>query len=469
MKLNENLKNFFYILKKKIVYPLSMLRSDAAQQLVSLLSNETDSLASILDQFDELFDFNDRILSLTACSLLILDGLLDHKQQFVAVWILYSEYDLATCSFPAISDSQSEKQDNIQITNHPYFSVFKSIFDCFSSKPNIFSPQTCLLVTCILAQENLDFISQEPICKIYSKNFNFPQPKIFWTEDSKVCERISPVLIAFNDDQSPNSMSANLNTNSNTSNFPYTVESNENNIIMSHNEVIIEILQDDTFFSNFEPILIRPVPDVSPIFQGEPEYVHTSENPPFLLDEGLMANSRQIAIELLKKAITKKLRSNEIDSLINHLKKDDGTLIDDAKIPNAKISSLIENNSEIAKYVIQNLIPKKPSVLKILACVEVSAASVDVVRHILTSVPEELTKDFTDNYIANSTKSILSIKDNPTMLRKARIFSKMIGFIVQNGYNLSSSSIFEMNSFCEEPKIRDLKEAKDINEILLTS
>ena len=151
-----------------------MLRSDAAQQLVSLLSNETDPLASILDQFDDSFDFNDRIWSLTACSLLILDGLLDHKQQFVAVWLLFSEYDLSSSSFPAISESQSEQSNNnLPITKHPYFSVFKSIFDCFSSKPNIFSPQTCLLVTCILAQENLDFISQEPILKIYGKNKEF--------------------------------------------------------------------------------------------------------------------------------------------------------------------------------------------------------------------------------------------------------------------------------------------------------
>lgn len=445
-----------------------MLRSDAAQQLVSLLSNETDPLASILDQFDDLFDFNDRIWSLTACSLLILDGLLDHKQQFVAVWLLFSEYDLSSSSFPAISESQSEQSNNnLPITKHPYFSVFKSIFDCFSSKPNIFSPQTCLLVTCILAQENLDFISQEPIFKIYGKNFTFPQPKIIWTEDSKVHERTSPVLISQNDDQNPNNSSP--NSNFSVGSYPYIIEGNENNTIMSHNDVIIEILQNESLFANFEPIYIRPVPDVCPIFQGEPEFINTADDPLFLLDEGLMANSRQIAIELLKKAITKKLRSNESDSLINHLKKDDGTLIEDAKIPNAKISSLIENNSEIAKYVIQNLIPKKPSVLKILASIEVSAASVDVVRHILTTVPEELTKEFMDNYIANSTKSILSIKDNPTMLRKARIFSKMIGFVVQNGYNLSSSSIFEMNSFCEEPKIRDLKEAKDINEILLSS
>lgn len=441
-----------------------MLRSDAAQHLVSLLSNETDSLASVLDQFDELFDFNDRIWALTACSLLVLDGLLDHKQQFIAIWLLYSEYDLSSCPSSLDSNSQSEKSESIKITSHPYFSVFKSIFDCFSSKPNIFSPQTCSLVTCILAQENLDFISQVPILKIYGKNFTFPQPKVFWTEDSKASERLSPVLITSNFDQNSNSINANTSIND----FPYIVDNSESNMVMSHNEVIVEILQDDSFFSNFEPILIRPVPDISPIFQSELKYVDSPDNPPFLLDEGLMANSRQIAIEMLKKAVIKKLRSSESDSLINQLKKDDGSIIDDAKIPNAKISGLIENNSEVAKYVIQNLIPKKPSVLKILAGIEVSAASVDVVRHILTTVPEESTKEFTDNYIANATKSILSIKDNPTMLRKARIFSKMIGFIVQNGYNLSSSSIFEMNSFCEEPKIRDLKEAKDINEILLS-
>lgn len=445
-----------------------MHRSDAALQLVSLLSNETDPLSSILDQFDNMFNFNDRIWSLTACSLLILDGLLDHKQQFVAIWLLYSEFDLSSGLFSTISGNQSEKStDNLQITKHPYFTVFKSIFECIQSKPNIFSPQACLLVTCILAQENLDFISQEPISNIYGKKFIFPQPKIIWTEDIKVYERFSPVLITQNDIQNPSSVTANSNSNANG--FPYIVEGNENNAVMTHNEILIKILQDESFFSNFEPILIRPVPDISPVFQGEPEFINSSENSPFLLDEGLMANNRQIAIELLKKAVIKKLRTNESDSLINHLKKDDGTLIDDAKIPNAKISSLIENNGEIAKYVIQNLIPKKPSVLKILAGVEVSAASVDVVRHILTAVPEEQTKEFMDNYIANSTKSILSIKDNPTMLRKARIFSKMIGFIVQNGYNLSSSSIFEMNSFCEEPKIRDLKEAKDINEILLSS
>ncbi|OHS96504.1 hypothetical protein TRFO_09883 [Tritrichomonas foetus] len=406
-----------------------MLRSGAAENLVALLSNETDTLTDISTEFTDTFDFNDRICALTGCALLTLDGLLDHKQQFVAIWLLYSECQVD------------------DICQHPYYSIFKTVFEGSNSTPNYFAPQVSILINCILNNINIDSISSEPIKNIYGRNFTFPQTSEIPatatnSKRNETAERVSPILISQND-------------------------SIDFDNVLTHSEVVIQLLQEEAFWLDYEAPFVRPIPEITPMSADELSVIKSFEAPPFLLDEGIIINTRAIALELLNKALEKKLRSPESDTLVNELKKDP-SLVDDAKVSNSTLTSLIENNCEVAKYVIAILVPKKPTILKTLANLDVSASSVDVVKHLLTTIPDT-PQDFTENYIANATKSILGIKDNPSMLRKARIFSKMIGFIVQNGYQLNSSSIFEMNSFCEEPKIRGLKEAQEINNILICS
>lgn len=428
-----------------------MLSSNAAKYLVSLLSNTNDSLSSITEQFNNFFSSKNRLTALNGCSLLLLDGLLDHQQQFVSLWLLL------------FADNPPSETDT-DYTHNPYFSVFKSIYESFSQIPNFYAPQVYSLIHNVLSKSNLTGFQGQPIKVIYGPHYEFPQSKnIPLLEKTPVSvERFSPVLITSNDDQS-------LTNNRDSIKLNDYDSSTDTNIILSHTDVQISLLQEETFYSNFEPIYIRPVPEVSAIFTEEPNYINAGDLPIFLFDEDSMANNYQLSVELLKKAFGKKLKANESDLIINQLKKSDSNLLEEVRFPNAKISYLIENNCDVAKSVIQNLVPKNPSVLNTLVNLGVSASSVDVVRHLLTTIPELCTQEFTDSYIANAVKSILSIKDNPTMQRKARIFLKMIDVLIQSGYHLTPKSILELNSFCEDTKIKNLKEAQEINQLLFSS
>jgi hypothetical protein len=43
----------------------------------------------------------------------------------------------------------------------------------------------------------------------------------------------------------------------------------------------------------------------------------------------------------------------------------------------------------------------------------------------------------------------------------------MMGFIVQNGEKLTSGMVIDLNSFCEDPRAKGIKEAQELNSILL--
>ena len=406
-----------------------MLKSGSSENLVSLLSNDVDVLRDLVDEFWSTFDFNDRLIALSACSLLVLDGLLDHKQQFVAFYFIYSE-----CKVDDIID-------------HPYYSVFKQASEIFLTTPNFFAPQVCLFVECALANVNLDFLEDEPIAKIYSYNFHFPKaPECKLSTNSTTEPKRNDIL-------------------ENSSILIENRDNSENENVLLNNDFLIQLLQEEQLCNVFQAPFIRPIPEISPIFKGEPALIKSTENPPFLYDEGIIVNTRSIAVDLMNRAFEKKLRNAESDTLINELKKDP-SLIDEIELTKSQIRFLVENNAEAAKQIIGLLNEQKlKSSLSYIEEMEVSASSVDVVKHILMNL-KNIPDSFTEKYIANATKSILSIKDHGTKIRKARIFSKMIGFIVQNGYELNNAAILDMNSFCDSPKIKDIKEAKEINQIL---
>jgi hypothetical protein len=187
---------------------------------------------------------------------------------------------------------------------------------------------------------------------------------------------------------------------------------------------------------------------------------------PFVFDEGVIVDSRAAAIALVQKATETKLRQGENDSLVAELRKDP-SISDDAKISASKIPNLIEFNPEIAKEVLVATAGKKPALIHVLQNLDITVAVADVVKFLVMN--KKAGPNFLEVYISNATKCLVGIRDNQTMLRKARLFCKMMGFIVQNGEKLTPSTVLELNSFCEDPRAKGIKEAQELNGFLMNS
>ncbi|KAH0794166.1 CCR4-NOT transcription complex subunit 11 [Histomonas meleagridis] len=393
--------------------------------ILSILNNEDRKLADIFTDFTSSLSFGERVSALTALSLLLTDGLLDHKQQVVATYFLYRE---------------SQVKD---ISNHPFFSVFQYISDSCLSDPNLYSPQLQELTRSIINSISIESIGSLSIQQIFSPNFSFsevPNPKEQTLSVDTSHIRISPVIVMR--------------------------EENDSDNVMDHNQVLIEILQDQTFWNNFEAPLFLPAPNLSPIFEDEVSLINSFDNPPFIFDEGVTVGSRSAAIALINKATEFRLRCGESDSLITELKKD-STLVEEINLQPSGIQFLIENNTEVAKEVINILSSNNQNIPKILLNLDLTVASIDVVTSYILS--GHASDAFLNEYISTTVNTILGIRDNQTMFRKARMFCKMMGFIIQNNRPLSTPMVINLNSLCEDNRTKSIKEAQELNTLLLNS
>ena len=236
-------------------------------------------------------------------------------------------------------------------------------------------------------------------------------------------------------------------------------------------KLLFEIFLEDAFWKDFDTPLLIPSPEVSPIFEGEIEAIQSYDNPPFIFDEGVTVDSREAAIALARKSTETKLRSGESNSLVKKLQ-DDSSYI--KEIPITSLKFLIENNKEVAKevikyYALQHDKKQKSeydkTISEILLNIELTASSIDVITsYIISGYASE---DFLDKYIHHTTQAILKIRDNQTMFRKARLFCRMMSYIIQNNINLNNIMILNLNSFCQDNRTKSIKEAEDLNQKLL--
>ena len=132
-----------------------MISQEISNLIISTLINETDKLSDISANFNQL-TFGDRISSYTAISLLLTNSLLDHKQQVIAIWLLFND--------PQV--------DNIK--DHPYYQVLTFIYKNSLNEPNLYSPQLQELIKYLLIGVSIDFLGSHNINNIFSSDFVFP-------------------------------------------------------------------------------------------------------------------------------------------------------------------------------------------------------------------------------------------------------------------------------------------------------
>jgi hypothetical protein len=173
-------------------------------------------------------------------------------------------------------------------------------------------------------------------------------------------------------------------------------------------------------------------------------------------------DSRLSIIALIGKAADGKLRPSEAESVVARLRSDTSLAVE-AQIPAAKLATLIENHQEIAKEVIVATI-EKPEVVDALLHVDVSAASIEVVKHLLMS--KQAPEPFLGDYVKSATVALSSIQNVQTRQRKAKVFCKTMSLVIQSGSRLTRDIMLDLNAFCEDHKTKGIKEAQELNGIL---
>jgi hypothetical protein len=200
-----------------------MLSPETATELISLLSNNTDSLSTLSSRFISDFEVRDRLVALTGFSLLLADYFLDHQQQIVALWILYSQFR------------------SIPISDHPFLPLFVTLYYGRNKSPNLCSPQIYDLLACILSTEWPENAVDVSVQTIMSRTFVILAPKhVSFAFEGHA--RLSSILTE-------------------------KVETKSGAI--SQPEVLAMILADSALYTEFDPSFIRPDPPLSPIFPEE--------------------------------------------------------------------------------------------------------------------------------------------------------------------------------------------------------
>ena len=133
-----------------------MLSREVATTLVALLSNQSDPLSSIQNEFQTAIPFDERVTSLCALSTLLWNAIIDHYQQIVAAWLIYAEFEDAS------------------LEENPFLSTLTHISSTHLSCPNQYSPSLCDLLPIILSGTPLDFLRNLTVPQIVQGAFSAP-------------------------------------------------------------------------------------------------------------------------------------------------------------------------------------------------------------------------------------------------------------------------------------------------------
>ena len=392
-----------------------MIRASLAESLVKFLNINEEPLESISNKFNQELDFNDKLTAITGIYLLLTDDLLSYPQQIVAVWMLYNEFK------------------NQPIKSHPFAPIFTALI--LSEKK---SPQLREILVSVMSGNGFGGAEKESVNTILSAGFKFqklPDPSI---ERSHVtAPRISPVIVSPQPDP--------------------TAEQ------LTHDEVLLKILQNDAFWSSFEAPLIRPSPDISPIFEGELTPIESFSSPEFLYDAAANSGTKNPFLMLLVKAADNKLKQQQITSLISEFNKDP-SIFDENQFPQNKFASLIENNLDVAKEVVAKLGARKPQILKMLQGLDITVNSIEVVKHFMNNGNPPI--DFLQGYARNSIKIIQGIKELQNSMRKTRIFCKFMTYLLSVNIQFTEGLVEDLQQFCKEMAPKNIKETQELLDML---
>lgn len=397
-----------------------MLSKDATI-LVSLLSNRQDSLNQIYEQFQSSFDFEIRVKCLKGLSLLFSDEVLDHHQQINCFWILYKSFEVQS------------------IDNHPFYSVFHYVYDFRHNRPNVYSPKLYELLCNCLNNNNLDFLSSNNSKSILSNNFSIPLcSQSDFSNPRNTIYHVSPLIID---------------------------RVNSDRDCVPHDHVLIQLLEDGSFYEEFTAPFLRPAPDICPIFEGELQqsYVLSFCNPPFLFDDNHSIDSRQAALSLLSRSCDNPLKEAERESLIVEINKDPRLCID-CNFSNERLLRMIEFNSSVASQVFCHLIDHQVGLSESLSRCDITPGVSEVILSLVQC--HRVPSGFLESFYHSTQNSVRGIRDNQSISRIASPFCSLMIKVFKSGYKFEGNFILDLISFCIDLGPKNIKESTELSALL---
>ena len=396
-----------------------MLSNDA-NLLVSLLSNKSDNLGQIQTKFNSCFNFEAQILCFKNVGLLLTNGILDHYQQIVAFWILYKSFE------------------GPKIFQHPFYNIFRSLFDFKQQKPNVCSPELYEILSSCLNDEDLSFLSFLNVKYILSEKYSssLKTPSNENLPNYTSWNHITPLLIDY-------------------------VQSDQDTL--PQDLVIQKILEDGSFTEEFSPPFLRPIPELTPITELELQqtFISSFSQPPFLYDDNHSIDSRQAALSLLSRSCESELKEIEIESLVNELEKDPSLALD-SKLPNEKLLKMIDLNSKVASIAICQI--KRTSLFETLTKCEITPGISEVILSLVKCGLINTT--FLEQFNKNVMNSVKGLRDNHSITKIVAPFCLLMIKVIKTGFKFEGNLILDLISFCIELEQKNIKEANQLSALL---
>ena len=399
-----------------------MLSKDKAELLVGLIMNDEDALSAISKQFESSFEVGERTSSLYGLALLFADPLLDHYQQVVSLWLLFTEFR------------------DVAIAEHPFLAVFTHLFELRKTDPTACAPQLYDILSIILSGGSLDFLADCSVQTIMGPSFEIPAVDLANAPTAKVGKtRVSNVI----------------------------VEKCENSggRVISQTELLVAYLTDPSLYSEFDPPMARTVPSVAPVFPEELQgsYVCSCGIPPAFFDEFVSINSNEAAVAMIQRAADGKLKYAEIQPLSQKLEKNP-ELVLEAKLSIEKVEAMIDATPVIAADVFSILAVKEPKLVAYLAKTLISDTNVGVAKAVLMN--KALPEESVDTYINGQIRCIQAVRDQQTYVKKIGLFCGMLSQVFCGGLRFKDKLLVDLYSFCVESKNETIKEAQELQALL---
>ncbi|KAH0786169.1 CCR4-NOT transcription complex subunit 11 [Histomonas meleagridis] len=399
------------------------MNKEEVESLVSLLSETNDSLSTIRSKFVDAFRFRNRMTAITTLSMLLSDGLLDHSQQIVALWITLKE-------FPEVS-----------INDHPLLPIFVYLFNQRLTNPNMCPPQMYDILGLVLEKKDYEYVGSMSVKTIFSSKFSVDNKPSSNIPDVKPYQHKVPLVL------------------SESKQYPQVQPQDQKQILM-------DLLLSNSLLDDFEPLPIRPVPDLLPISSDELSHTFISsfDSSPFLFDECVSINSKTAALSMINRSTESKLKPAESDSLILEFKKSP-ELISEANLPYDRIESMIELNPSVAKEVVEYLaIKKDPKILDFLSKTPITNSIAEVIGFVLER--PDLPSEQLEQFVRNSITTLQSMSNQQNYTKRISLFCGMLCEICKKGIRFSDTMLVDLYSFCVEPKNDSIKESQELANIL---
>lgn len=392
-----------------------MLSRESAQTVVSLLSNRSDPVSSIHSQFETALTLPERISALTAMSVLLSHAIFDHYQQIVVAWLIYAEFE------------------DGPLDQNPFIGTLTYINSARSSQPNVFSPSLCDLIPIILSDTPLDFLRVLTIPQIVRCDaFSAPQQECNskLSRSSAVCD---PLII------------------------PLVVDSVDAPDGAALDHVLLELLSSVNLAQAYDGIIVRPEPDVCPVFPGECDADDMLCGIPVLFDVTEDCVSREEGRSLLKRAAVSPLKRSESTALLDAVRRFP-SLLDDSIVE--VLASIMENNGWVGKKLVTLLAEVVPGILNAVTHLGISLDVVEIISYLIEH------KLFSDEriceYISNTIANITGESDRTVVVAKSQLFYRMMIVVKPNERCLTNDVRLTVRTFCLDIAMLGISEGAEL-------